>query len=186
MNALGQLTQVNEPNPAGGSDYVTTYTYDTLGHLTGVSMPRPSGTQTRTFNYGNPPGAQLLSATNPENGTVTYTYNSDNTLATKTDAKSQQVQYSYDSYKRVTQIRRGTYSGDVHRRHLPAGGLLLRRKYGLDGFTSMQYGRSCILWRESWLRHTFTEMYSYNSRRDHVSEPAAPNPRYVGGNLNMA
>ena len=22
-NALGQLTQVNEPNPAGGSDYVT-------------------------------------------------------------------------------------------------------------------------------------------------------------------
>ena len=71
-------------------------------------MPRPSGTQTRTFNYGNPAGAQLLSATNPENGTVTYTYNSDKTLATKTDAKNQQVQYSYDSYKRVTQIRRGT------------------------------------------------------------------------------
>ena len=110
-DALGQLTQVNEPNPAGGSDYVTTYAYDTLGHLTGVSMPRPTGTQTRTFNYGTPPGGQLLSATNPENGTVTYTYNSDKTLATKTDAKSQQVQYSYDSYKRVTQIRRGTYSG---------------------------------------------------------------------------
>ena len=30
-DALGQLTQVNEPNPAGGSDYVTTHTYDTLG-----------------------------------------------------------------------------------------------------------------------------------------------------------
>jgi len=33
-------------------------------------------TQTRTFNYatGNTIGAFLLSATNPENGTVTYTY----------------------------------------------------------------------------------------------------------------
>ncbi len=58
----------------GGSDYITNYGYDSLGHLTSVSMPRASGTQTRTFNYGNPPGTQLLSATNPENGTVTYTY----------------------------------------------------------------------------------------------------------------
>ncbi len=43
--------QVNEPNPAGGTDYVTTHTYDVLGHLTGVSMPRPTGTRTRTFSY---------------------------------------------------------------------------------------------------------------------------------------
>jgi len=69
-DAFGRLTQVNEPNPAGGADYVTNYTYDLLDHLTQVSMPRPSGTQTRTFNYGTPPGPFLLSATNPENGTV--------------------------------------------------------------------------------------------------------------------
>ena len=30
-------------------------------------------TQTRTFNYGTPPGPFLLSATNPENGAVAYT-----------------------------------------------------------------------------------------------------------------
>src|SRR4026208_837580 len=83
----------------------------TPGHLTRGRMPRPSGTQTRTFNYGNPPGGQLLSATNPENGTVSFTYNSDKTLATKTDAKNPQGHYSHDSYKRVTQIRRGTYNG---------------------------------------------------------------------------
>lgn len=47
----------------------------------------------------------LLSATNAENGTVTYTYNSDTTLATKTDAKNQQTQYRYDNYKRVYQVR---------------------------------------------------------------------------------
>ena len=193
MDALGQLTQVNEPNPAGGLDYVTTYTYDTLGHLTGVSMPRPSGTQTRTFNYGNPPGAQLLSATNPENGTVSYTYNSDHTLATKTDAKSQQVQYSYDSYKRVTQIRRGTYSGGTFNEdtcqqenyYYDAG------QYGLGRLTSMQYkGGLAYFVGNPVCDHTFTETFTYNSpggmtsQSLGVSEPAQNYSQ--GGNISMA
>ena len=164
------MIQVNEPNPAGGSDYVTTYAYDTLGHLTSVSMPRPTGTQTRTFNYGTPPGTQLLSATNPENGTVTYTYNSDKTLATKTDAKGQQVQYTYDSYKRVTQIRR----------YNPSGGQLYEdtcqqenysydtnpydgsfSQYSLGRLTAVQYkGGSQTL--GGYCGTTFTEMYSYS------------------------
>src|ERR1019366_10393727 len=75
-------------NPTTAS-YYTYYTYDALNHLTGVNMPRPTGTQTRTFNYGTPPGAYLLSTTNPENGTVTYTYTWFGKLATKTDAKNQ-------------------------------------------------------------------------------------------------
>ena len=67
-DALGSLKRVIEPNPSGGADWVTDYTYDVLGRLVGVSMPRSNGTQTRTFAYdayGN-----LTSATNPENGTV--------------------------------------------------------------------------------------------------------------------
>ena len=53
-------------------------------------------TQTRTFNYttSNVVGALLLSATNPENGTVTYTYNANNQVATKVDAKNQKIQYT--------------------------------------------------------------------------------------------
>src|SRR5437588_5195302 len=51
-----------------------------------------------------PAGAFLLSATNPENGTVTYTYGSGGTLATKTDARNQQIRYTYDSYLRPTRI----------------------------------------------------------------------------------
>src|SRR5258708_19633477 len=72
-------------------------------------MPRATGTQTRPFNFttGTTVGTLLLSATNPENGTVTYTYNTDKTLATKTDALNQQFSYTYDSYKRVTQISVG-------------------------------------------------------------------------------
>ena len=71
-------------------------------------MPRPTGTQTRTFNYappGSTPGAFLLSATNPENGTVNYTYGSNKKIATKMDAKGQQTQYTYDSYARLTEVR---------------------------------------------------------------------------------
>jgi hypothetical protein len=49
-DAFGNLTQVNEPNAAGGADYVTTYTYNLHNQLTGVSMPRPTATQTSTFN----------------------------------------------------------------------------------------------------------------------------------------
>ncbi len=109
MDALGNLTQVQEPDPTLGT-VSTNYTYDMLNHLTNVSMPRGSNTQTRTFNYltGTTVGIDLLSATNPENGTVTYTYNSDHTLHTKTDAKGQVFTYSYDSYKRLTQIMVGT------------------------------------------------------------------------------
>jgi len=77
MDAFGNLTSVTEPG-----SLLTTYSYDVLNHLIQVTMPcTVSGalyTQTRTFNYksGNVVGAFLLSAINPENGTVTYTYNS--------------------------------------------------------------------------------------------------------------
>ena len=54
---------------------------------------------------------RLQSATNPENGTVTYTYNQDGTVATKTDAKNQKIVYTYDSYKRVTEIQRFKSNG---------------------------------------------------------------------------
>ncbi len=107
LDAFNHILQVNEPNPAGGSDYVTTYTYDSLDHLTGVTMPRPTGTQTRSFSYS---GAFLMSATNPENGTVSYTYNTSGAaygkVATKTDAKGQQVQHSYDSLGWLHETRR--------------------------------------------------------------------------------
>jgi hypothetical protein len=49
-----------------------------MNHLISVSMPRGTATQTRTFNYnvGSSVTAFLQSATNPETGTVSYTYNS--------------------------------------------------------------------------------------------------------------
>jgi RHS repeat-associated protein len=102
-NVFGNLIQVNEPNPAGGADYVTTYTYNIHGQLTGVSMPRPTGTQTRTFTYDLATG-RLASAQNPENGTVSYTYNADGTVATR-NHEGVLTAYTYDSLKRLTKTR---------------------------------------------------------------------------------
>jgi RHS repeat-associated protein len=109
-DALGNLTQVTELDPGGGSNHETYYTYNLRGQLTGVSMPRGGTTQTRTFNYDLTTG-RLSSAVNPENGTTSYAYNSDGTVASKTDAKNQQVQYAYDGFQRVTQIRRHPAAG---------------------------------------------------------------------------
>ena len=109
LDALGNLIQVDETDPSLGT-VTAFYSYDVLNHLVQVYMPRGSNSQTRTFNYttGSTVGALLLSATNPENGTVTYTYNSNMTLHTKTDAKGQVFTYTYDGYNRLTQISVGS------------------------------------------------------------------------------
>jgi RHS repeat-associated protein len=108
-DVFGNVTQVNEPNPSGGSDYVTNYTYNEFDKLTSVSMPRamPGGnviTQTRTFVYDS--HQQLISVTHPESGTTTYTYDAYGRVATKVDAKGNVITYTYDVYGRVTQITR--------------------------------------------------------------------------------
>lgn len=103
-DGFGNLVTVTEPNPAGGSNLVSTYTYDVQNRLRGVSMTRSTGTQTRSFVYT---GNLLTSTTNPENGTVTYTYDPvTNQVATRTDAKGQVTKYSYDSYARLSKVQR--------------------------------------------------------------------------------
>jgi YD repeat-containing protein len=100
-DAMGNLVQVNEPDPAGGADYITSYSYDGMNHLTQVSMPRHGMQQTRTFVWN---GADMISATNPENGTVTYTYDAAHRVAVRTDAKGQKTHYDRDAYGRLTQV----------------------------------------------------------------------------------
>jgi YD repeat-containing protein len=65
-------------------------------------MPRGAITQNRYVNYDLTTG-RLTSTTNPENGTVNFYYNSDGTLNHRTDAKNQTLQFTYDTYQRLTQ-----------------------------------------------------------------------------------
>jgi YD repeat-containing protein len=141
-DAFGNLVMVLEPappaNPAPPTPptypvttaptdmLLTTYTYDQFNHLTQVSMPRSTSngvvTQTRTFNYASTaystlilPALWLTSASNPENGTVSYTYNADGTLAGKTDANGNTETCTYDAYQRLTRIpdRQQTFTYDT-------------------------------------------------------------------------
>ena len=116
-DAFGNVVQVNEPNPAGGADYVTSYAYNQFNKLTTVTMPRtmPGGnvvTQTRSFTYDT--AQRLVSVTHPESGTTAYTYDTAGRVLTKKDAKNNIVGYAYDLFGRVTQITRTPGTGTVN------------------------------------------------------------------------
>ena len=63
---------------------------------------RLSATQTRSWSYT---GNFLMSATNPENGTTSYAYGSNNKVSQRTDAKGQVATYTYDGYARLSEVQ---------------------------------------------------------------------------------
>lgn len=191
-DAFGNLTRVTEPNPAGGADHETYYAYDLLDHLTGVTMPRDGVTQTRTFTY-DATTQRLMSVTHPETGTTSYTYNTDGTVATKTDARGRQATYTYDSHKRVT--RRSTtnacetvnYYYDTN----PFDGAFTQNGWGrlvaVDYRTPLD--ANCELYQGG---TKFIEMYSYTAggrvakKRLRVIKHTNPSGQEVTNNLEMA
>lgn len=101
------------PDPSGLSlPLVTQYQYDALGNLLRVDQKGTApgdSTQwrTRTFTYDSL--SRLLTATNPESGTISYVYDADGELLQKTSpapnqtgAATQTVSYCYDVLHRVT------------------------------------------------------------------------------------
>jgi RHS repeat-associated protein len=106
-DGLGRMTGVWE-DPSG-SDYETDYTYNTLDDLISVSQ---SGSRSRTFTHDWL--SRLISASNPESGTICYGtysgstcqqngYDGDSNLIYKTDARGITATYSYDALNRLTQ-----------------------------------------------------------------------------------
>jgi RHS repeat-associated protein len=83
--------------------YRTKYSYDALDDLTQVTQQvgTTGTTQTRTFSYDGL--KRLTSAFNPESGTITYGYDNNSNLLTKTDSRVPAVTttYSYDALNRV-------------------------------------------------------------------------------------
>lgn len=90
----------------------TLYSYDGLGNLLRVDQKgtAPSDStqwRTRTFAYDSL--SRLLTAINPESGTITYSYDADSNLLQKTSpapnqtgSATQTVSYCYDALHRVT------------------------------------------------------------------------------------
>ncbi len=111
--------------------YKTLYTYDTLGNLTCVEQHGDAATGTgcsssptndatspwrvRRFTYDSL--SRLLSAKNPESGTISYTYDNDGSLLQKTSpapnqtgSATQTISYCYDELHRITGRAYGSLS----------------------------------------------------------------------------
>ncbi len=107
-DGLGRLWQVAE----SGIGAVTSYCYDALDDLTAVyqtgsvNCASPASAAQRSFSYSSL--KRLTGATNPETGAISYTYDANGNLATKTDARSAVTHFSYDPLDRITGK---TYSG---------------------------------------------------------------------------
>jgi len=120
-NGGGTCNQTGTSSPPIG--FWTKYSYDVLGHITGVTQNAQAASgsqQTRTYTFDMI--GRLTSETNPETGTVSYTYDTaDSTcgsntsagdLVEKKDAMGNYTCFKYDGLHRVTQITypSGTYA----------------------------------------------------------------------------
>jgi YD repeat-containing protein len=103
-DAFGRLTEVMEPSgvaqtPSMESDYG----YDALNNLLSVKQwggnSGSSGAVSRSFSYDSL--SRLLSAYNPETGTVGYTYDANSNVTAKTDARGVTTTYGYDALNRL-------------------------------------------------------------------------------------
>jgi RHS repeat-associated protein len=109
-DALGRLTEVMEPNGVSQTPTMETdYGYDVLNNLLSVNQwggaYGSSGASGRLFSYDSL--SRLLTANNPETGTVSYSYDYNGNLQNKTDARPVTTTYSYDALNRLT---KKTYS----------------------------------------------------------------------------
>lgn len=147
-DALGRLVRVVEPG-----SLTTTYTYDVLGNLkcinqwgaSGVgSACSTSGNVARSFSYDSL--SRLTSSTNPETGTIGYSYLDSNSLCagdvtlpcSKTDARNIAIHYSYDAANRLLSK---TY---------PAGTASACYQYGgSGGGTNNQIGHLIHSWTQT-------------------------------------
>jgi YD repeat-containing protein len=112
-DGLGRLTGVLEPNASGlSANSQTTYTYNALDNLTGVTQSGAlAGEQPRVRNFTYDSLGRLVTASNPETGTVCYGawtnsvcsngYDANGNLTAKTDARNVTMTYKYDVLNRL-------------------------------------------------------------------------------------
>ena len=103
-DGFGRLIEVDEPDASNNLTVSTCYGYDLNDNLTSVVQ---SGSHSRTFAYDFL--SRLISAQNPESGTITYSYDPNGNLATRIAPQANQTgtattttTYCYDALNRIT------------------------------------------------------------------------------------
>jgi RHS repeat-associated protein len=116
----GSMANGYSAGDVGNQPLATLYQYDALGNLLRVDQKGTAPTdstqwRTRTFTYDSL--SRLLTATNPESGTISYAYDADGNLlqktspaANQTGTATQTVSYCYDALHRVTSKGYGAQS----------------------------------------------------------------------------
>ena len=117
-DGLGRLIRVVE-DPSG-SNYTTDYGYNAAGRLLSVAQ----GTRTRSFTYATT--GWLLSASNPESGTLSYDYTAGGRLLWRLDGRS-------------VRTCMGTLVGSTCTASLDAAGRPLVKNYSSDASATVTY-----------------------------------------------
>lgn len=134
-DALGRLTQTTELGTASSpATLQTMYDYDTLGNLKSVDQHGTGAELHRLRSFSYDPLSRLLTATNPETGTICYGtwlngncssgYDPNGNLHVKTDARGMTTSFNYDALSRLTgkQYFDGTPSS-CYRYDVSSGGI---------------------------------------------------------------
>ena len=99
LQASGTPSNTRVKSATNADNQTSIYSYDTAGHLTQILAPNGLA---KTWTYG--PHGRMLSETQPESGTVWYTYDTFGDVRTRTDALSHKITYSRDLSQRVIGI----------------------------------------------------------------------------------
>lgn len=156
MDVLGRLKQVEELNWNQTVYATTTYAYNALDQITEINQ----GGRTRTFDYGDGFG-RLWHQTTPEQGTITYSYNADDTVNTVTDARGVISTFGYNGRHLMTSISYSVPSGVVATANVSFGYDSAGNRTSMtDGLGSTSYNYNTMSQLTSETR-TFTGLGSY-------------------------
>jgi RHS repeat-associated protein len=136
-DGLGRISGVwEDPGTSPHLNYETDYTYDALGNLKNVNQQgsNVANARTRSFTYDSL--SRLTQAQNPESGTISYSYDANGNLTSRTAPSPNQpasgtaqvtTTYTYDALNRLT----GKSYADAYTSNAPTPSV----KYGYDGAT---------------------------------------------------
>jgi RHS repeat-associated protein len=111
VDGLGRLTGVwEDPGSTPHLNYETDYIYDTVGNVNSVMQKGSDATKVRTRTFAYDSLSRLTSASNPESRAISYGYDADGNIITKTGLSPNQpptgtktvtTTYTYDTLNRL-------------------------------------------------------------------------------------
>jgi RHS repeat-associated protein len=118
-NAIGKTVALKQYKPGAGADSgtVTTYGYNRKGELQTVTGPEDS-----KWEYKRDVRGRMVQTKDPDKGTIDYTFDAVDRMATVTDARgaASALKYTYDGlsrktgiYDRATNAKRATWAYDT-------------------------------------------------------------------------